>query len=104
MLVLAFLTYYKYFNIDYPDNVRNMLQKTATSRVPLDFGIKMPQSWKESFIKRPVNDVFTRYRFHSSFVVNYWKTLLSMAFVVAFGALLYGFKLLMKKFKHPIAE
>ena len=72
LFVMALLTYYKFINIDYPDNLWNYLQQSKATKIPLHFGLKIPQAWKESFTKRQVNDVFARYEFPSSFILNYW--------------------------------
>jgi len=64
----------------------------------------MPKSLKEKFNSYELPENFSKYQLHSSFLVNFWRTITSLLIVLAFGFLFYLLEKLFYKLDKPRFE
>ena len=91
------LPYIRYMNISYPARLEYILDTMNSTLVSFSFGFSMPQAFKAHFPKHDLPCKFDRYQFHSSFIVNYWQCMTSLALILAVIGLMDALCILTKK-------
>ena len=77
------LPYIRYMEINYPPNLRRMLDNLNNTIVSFSFGLEVTSTVsRDAFVKYPLPGKFDLYQFHSSFIVNYWQTLTALCFIL----------------------
>ena len=72
-------------DINYPAKVVYLLRNQADSPVSVTFGPRIPESLKKEFTSYDLPENFAKYQVHSSFIVNYWRIITSLAIVLSVG-------------------
>ena len=75
------LQYTKFINVTHTARLELMLKKSKLNTGFLFFAPKMTDTLKSKFKDEALPSVFVRYQIHSSFLVNFWNGLMSLAIV-----------------------
>ena len=71
----------RYMRIGYPPKLQAIFSKNTVTNSSIAFVDKIHRTIKASSTKYPLPDNFEQYKFHSSFLVNFWESLVSIIFV-----------------------
>ena len=76
------MQYIRYLDIRMPHRLQRLALSQGRSLLPLKIGWAMPKSLEENFSRDILPGVFQRHNLPSSFIVNYWPLLTSMAIII----------------------
>jgi len=76
------LEYLKYIDVNYPTKLQLMLLSQDSDPASLDFETNMPQSLQDKFEARTLPSLFEYYQVEPTFLINYWKTLITMIIIL----------------------
>jgi len=80
------MQYIRYLRIYYPQKLIDLFEELNSNPLSLPINIEMPEGFYEKFPDRVLPDVFEYYELDSSFLLNYWDTLVTL--VIISGVLL----------------
>ena len=72
----------RYMRIGYPPKLQAVFSKNTMTDSSIAFIDKIHTTIKASSTKYPLPDNFEQYKFHSSFLVNFWESLVSIVFLL----------------------
>ena len=86
----------RYLEVNQPPRLEALSQSHSRPIITLKFLPDMPESLKSKFTLRSLPTVFSRLGLHSSFLVNYWASLMTLAAGIVVAFLLWGIALIVK--------
>ena len=102
LLILPKISQYvSYLNTPLPARLERVATTKGRSLLMMDFGIKMPESIKKAFVKRPLPALFERLNIHSSFLVNFFGDLMVLLILGLIGGMFKGMEILVLRIKKP---
>jgi len=75
------MQYIRYLRIGYPQKLIDLFQELNSNPLSLPIEIEMPEGFYEKFPDRVLPDVFEYYELDSSFLLNYWDTLVTLVII-----------------------
>lgn len=78
------LQYIKFMDIRYPPKVQLMLESQNTNSGSLDFLAKPVKRFTDLFKNQTVPGKFSQYKISSSFIVNFWQSILTLLAILFF--------------------
>lgn len=87
------ITYIKYLRLPYSSSLSDMLKASQSGIFALDIYPALPSSLLAYLVSKPIPDIFIEYEVDPSFLVNFWKNLITLVGVTITWILL---KLIMK--------
>ena len=91
------MLYIRYINIDYPSQLGALFKGTQASSVSPSLGLEMSTRMKEGFHYLPMPDQFTEYNVNSSFLVNFWDSLIYLSMASGLTLLIFCFEQIAKR-------
>lgn len=96
------MQYMKYLKIKVPSKLEQLQMSKRRNILSLRYGMHMQDALQSGFTKMPLPDIYERHGLHSSFLVNFWQEIISLA-IIALAAILFTIlELLAKKFNKKI--
>ena len=87
MVLVSMLHYIRYIKIDYPENLLALFKSQSKNPIAITMSPEIDEDVKNRFVQDDIPAQFAEYNLHSSFFVNYWKTMISLAIIIGAGFL-----------------
>lgn len=97
--VVKMLPYIRYMEINFPPRLAYLLNNMNSSVISFSFGPSMPSYVQAKFSNYPLPGKFGEYGLNSSFLVNYWQNMTSLALILGVIVILGIMVTLVKKKK-----
>jgi len=93
------LLYIRYIKVKYPHKVLLLFMTQNSSSISLSFGIELPEIIEEKLQKQALPENFEQYDVHSSFLYNFWDTLMTLGLIMTAVLVINVIKALTKKYR-----
>lgn len=93
------IQYLRYLRINYPPKLKQFFYELAPDYLSLPIDYEVPIGFEKDFGSHDLPDVFTEYEVDSSFLLNYWDTLMSLVITIGLALLFLVAKCFMKGYE-----
>lgn len=105
LLVLSItMEYVKYLQIKLPANLERLQMSQGRNILSLRYGMHMQSAIQAGFTYVSIPEIYARQGLHSSFLVNFWQEIISLAIIAVAAILFTILELLARKFKSKNLE